>query len=411
MKNKSYPQAAGAKAKQPAKQQNGKDANVRKYAMQSEAQKALTGQTYQRGKKEHSYRVTRCHRHPYTRLHNPGVDVVHYPDNERYGYGNLLSCGSTWHCPVCSPKITEYRRIELDAAIRKVIAMGGEVAMITLTYPHGIYLSLSTSLDKFYKARSMLAASRAFKGIMSDVAALGRVFSTEVTVGQNGWHPHLHMLVLCEKKTDDILTRLECLRDYWAKFVRKVGLGEINEHGFNVVNGDYAAEYVAKYGHEPGSFTWGASHELAKSASKVAKGDNVSPFGLLEVLSERAALEMGTRTLAPEEISGLFLEYAVRFQGRQQLIWSPGLREKLGLDAERTDEQIAEDEAAREIVGTLNLEEWQHVLRLNGRGKVLALVKKHGPAALPRILDLLPTMQAKHPGDKWYSEERRFRSY
>lgn len=409
--NKTYPQAAEVKAKQPAKAQQGKDATVRKYAMQSAAQKTLTGQTYSRGKKEHSYRVTRCHRNPHARLHNPGVDVVHYADNDRYGYGNLLSCGSTWHCPVCSPKITEFRRIELDTAIRKVIALGGEVAMITLTYPHSIDLSLEVSLDKFYKARSKLAESQAFKRIMREVTALGRVFSTEVTVGQNGWHPHLHMLVLCEMKTDEILVRLESLRDYWANFVRKVGLGEINEHGFNVVNGDYAAEYVAKYGHEPDAFAWGAAHELAKSASKVARGDNVSPFGLLELLSERAALEIGTRTLEPEDIAALFLEYAVRFQGRQQLVWSPGLREKLGLEAERPDELIAEEEAAREIVGTLNLAEWQHILRLNGRGPVLALVKKHGPDALPRILALLPTMKSNRPGDPWFSEERRFRSY
>jgi len=409
--SKSYPQAAEGRAKQPAKGPTGKDANVRKYAMQSEAQKVLSGQTYSRGKKEHSYRVTRCHRHPYTRLHNPGVDVVHYPDNDRYGFGNLLSCGSTWHCPVCSPKITEFRRAELDAAIRKVIAAGGEIAMITLTYPHSIDLPLTDSLDQFYKARDRLTSSQAFKRIMKGVTALGKVFSTEVTVGQNGWHPHLHMLVLCEKKSPDILPQLERLRDYWANFVRKVGLGEINEHGFDVRNGDYAAEYVAKYGHEPEAFTWGASHELAKSATKVARGENVSPFGLLELLSERAALEIGTRTLAPEEIAGLFLEYATRFQGKQQLIWSPGLREKLGLEADRTDEQIAEDEAAREVVGTFSLEEWQHVLRLNGRGQVLALVRKYGPAALPRILAMLPTMKAKHPGEPWFSEERRFRGY
>lgn len=408
---KSYPQGVEGKAKQPAKGQKGKDATVLKYAMQSEAQKVLSGQTYPRGKKEHSYRVTRCHRHPYDRLHNPGVDVVHYPDNDRYGFGNLLSCGSTWHCPVCSPKITEYRRIELDTAIRKVIAMGGEVAMITLTYPHSIDLSLEASLDKFYKARSKLAASQAFKRIMRDVTALGRVFSTEVTVGQNGWHPHLHMLVLCEKKTDDILPHLERLRDYWANFVRKVGLGEINEHGFDVRNGDYAAEYVAKYGHEPETFTWGASHELAKSAAKVARGENVSPFGLLELLSERAALEIGMRTLAPEEIAGLFLEYAIRFQGRQQLIWSPGLREKLGLETERTDEQIVEDETAREIVGTFTMAEWQHILRLNGRGKVLGLVKRYGPDCLPQLKVMLPTMKVKYPGDDGFSAERRFRGY
>lgn len=143
---------------------------VRKYAMQSEAQKALTGKTYPRGEKDHTYRVTRCHRNPYDRMYKPGVDVVHYADNDRYGYGNLISCGSTWHCPVSSPKITEARRAELDAAIRVVVARGGEVAMMTLTFPHQLDLPLNESLDRFYKARSSFFSAKAFKQTMQAVA-------------------------------------------------------------------------------------------------------------------------------------------------------------------------------------------------------------------------------------------------
>lgn len=405
---------ADSDAKTPTKRKNG-DEIARRYAMQREAQKAMTGQTYTRkhgeGARESSYRVVRCHRNPNARLYNPGVDVVHYPEDDRYGYGNLVSCGSVWHCPICAPKITEYRRVELAAAIVEVKRREGEAFMLTLTYRHDCDLPLTESVRKFYKARSSFTACKAFKQAMQDIGAIGRIFSTEVTWGKNGWHPHLHMLILAGNGGADALARIERLRDYWGKHVLKAGLGQINEHGFDVQNGDYAAEYVAKYGREPQKFTWSASHELAKSHAKIAKGENVTPFGMLDLLASKSAIDVGGRIVGPDELVGRFREYAIEFQGRQQLFWSPGLREKLGIEAERSDEEIAEGEGERDIIGTLSLDEWRDVLRLNARGQVLSMLAKHGRDALPRIKAMLPTMKARHPDEPWFTEEKRFRGY
>lgn len=405
---------AAPNAKSPAKRKNG-DENARRYAMQREAQKTMSGLTYTRKHggetRESSYRITRCHRNPNLRVYNPGVDVVHYPDHDRYGYGNLVSCGSVWHCPICAPKITEYRRIELSAAIVEVKRSGGEAFMLTLTYRHDCELPLDESVRKFYKARSSFTASQAFKETMKDIGAIGRIFSTEVTWGQNGWHPHLHMLILAEQDGPDVLARIESLRDYWGRHVFKAGLGLINEHGFDVQNGDYAAEYVAKYGREPKQFTWSASHELAKSHAKIAKGENLTPFGMLDLLASKSAIEIGSRIVETEELAKLFREYAVEFQGRQQLFWSPGLRDKLGIEAERSDEEIAAGEGERDVIGTLTLDEWREVLRLNARGQILSLLARHGRDALPRIKAMLPSMKARHPDEPYFSEEKRFRSY
>jgi hypothetical protein len=246
---------------------------------------------------------------------------------------------------------------------------------------------------------------------MQNIGAIGRIFSTEVTWGKNGWHPHLHMLILAEKGGDDALAVLERLRDYWGRHVLKAGLGQINEHGFDVQNGDYAAEYVAKYGREPKQFTWSASHELAKSHAKVAKGENVTPFGMLDLLASRSAIEVGERIVGPDELVWLFREYAVEFQGRQQLFWSRGLREALGIEAERTDEEIAEGIGERDVIGGFDLDEWWHILRLNARGQVLSMVARHGREALPRIKAMLPTMKARHPDEPYFTEEKKFRGY
>ena len=398
----------------PAKRQN-RDEIARRYAMQREAQKAMSGQTYARkhgdGERDSSYRIVRCHRNPNARLYNPGVDVVHYPDNDRYGYGNLVSCGSVWHCPICAPKITEHRRAELAAAIVEVKRREGEAFMLTLTYRHDCDLPLAESVDRFYKARASFTASKAFKQAMQDIGAIGRVFSTEVTWGKNGWHPHLHMLILAEQGGADALARIERLRDYWGKHVFKAGLGLINEHGFDVQNGDYAAEYVAKYGREPKQFTWSASHELAKSHAKIAKGENLTPFGMLDLLASKSAIEVGDRIVGPDELIGLFREYAIEFQGRQQLFWSRGLREALGIEAQRSDEEIAEGEGDRDVIDTLTLDEWSEVLRLNARGQVLSILAKHGRDVLPRLKAMLPAMKSNEPDEPYFSEEKRFRSY
>ncbi|RTL58080.1 MAG: hypothetical protein EKK46_00905 [Rhodocyclaceae bacterium] len=385
--------------------------------MQREAQRVLTGVTYTRkardgDSREHSYRVTRCHRNPYHRLWKPGVDVVAYPDTGKFGYGNLVTCGSTWHCPLCAPKITEYRRAELAAGAARVIGQGGEIVMMTLTYRHDADMRLADSLDAFYTARDKFFSCRAVKETMRQVEAMGRVYSTEVTFGANGWHPHLHVLVLCEKRRDDLVDRLETLRGQWSRAVMKSGLGKINDHGFDVRNGDYAAEYIAKYGHEPAVFAWSAAHELTKGHVKQGRGGNVTPFDLLGVLATGKSVSIGNREIGPDDASDLFREYAIRFQGRQQLVWSKGLRDKLGIQAERSDEEIAEGDGERDVIGTLTLDEWRMVLGYkNGRGQLLAMLGKHGRSALPWIIESLKKAKPNHPDEPWFSEEKKFVGY
>lgn len=387
-----------------------------RYAMQREAQRVLSGLTYTRASsgegREYSYRVTRCHRNPYHRLWKPGVDVLEYPDTGKFGYGNLVTCGSTWHCPICAPKITEYRRAELASAAARVMAQDGEMLMMTLTYRHAADMSLDDSLKAFYSARDKFFSARAVKDTMREVAALGRVYSTEVTFGANGWHPHLHVLVVCEKRRAGLMEKLETLRDRWSRAVMKSGLGQINEHGFDVRNGDYAAEYIAKYGHEPAVFAWSAAHELTKGHVKQGRAGNITPFDLLGILVTGKAVPIGEQQIGPDEAAPLFREYAIRFQGRQQLVWSKGLRDKLGLEAERTDEEIAESDSEKTVVGTLTLDEWRTLLTYkNGRGQLLAMLGKHGRDALPWIMESLTKGKPNHPDEPWFSEEKRYTGY
>ncbi|MBB5366475.1 protein rep [Deinococcus humi] len=105
-----------------------------------------------------------------------------------------MICANGWACPVCSAKIAEKRRGLLEKGLAAHLANGGGVYHMLLTVPH-------TRKDKPLGLVADLLA--AFVRLCSGKYALsvlvpgyvGLVRSLEVTHGDNGWHPHLHVLI------------------------------------------------------------------------------------------------------------------------------------------------------------------------------------------------------------------------
>src|ERR1039457_5279378 len=69
------------------------------------------------------------------RSRQPGRDVEVWKSKEKpeAHYRGLQVCGSVWVCPVCAAKISEPRRMDLQAAIASWTAKGGEVRHVVLT--------------------------------------------------------------------------------------------------------------------------------------------------------------------------------------------------------------------------------------------------------------------------------------
>lgn len=350
-------------------------------------------------------RVSHCSRWPLNyRADDPSVDVLLNRATGKASFGNLSVCGSVWHCPVCAAYITERRREELQHAVTEWAKRDGRIALMTLTFPHGIDEAAKGLIGKLAKARGRFFAERAFKKCMVDIGALGRVFALEITAGANGWHPHLHILVFYKLDQETALAEMERLRDYWAKSVRRAGLGEINEHGFDVRGGDYAAEYVAKFGKEPSTYQfWSAAHELTKSHIKRGKNDSLTPFDLLRLVQAQVTVSIGDRTIAPDAATALFMEYAETFHGRRQLTWSRGLRDALGLSAELSDDALAEEAETLqegnqvELVARLSNDDWKAVLSHNARGYLLYLAEQYQSEA--HIRAFVTMLKSKPPND------------
>jgi hypothetical protein len=347
-------------------------------------------------------RVAHCQR---STNNSHGVFVYRTPDNARFG--NLSTCGSVWHCPVCSARITEARRQELQTAISTWAKQGGEIYLMSLTFPHLDHQFLKDNLKLFSTALTKFKNSKGYKKIMKSIGAAGSVRALEVTHGENGWHPHTHDLVFASKGQ---MAKLEELQMVWIETLVKTGiadrsqLNDMLKAAFDVRNGDYAAEYVAKFGHEATEASkaltdnrWGASHELTKAYAKVGKRfGGRTPFTLLADYIK-----------GDKESGELFIEFGLHFKGKRQLFWSPKLRKMLALTQEKTDLEIVEQPLVEEeYVTTLDRDQWRLVLSRNARFDVLKAAQEFGAEGVAALLAELAGQRASHQGlfhERWRS--------
>lgn len=345
-------------------------------------------------KKQH--RTCWCARHTIT---EGAMPVFRSLDGKSARVSKIKTCGSVWACPVCSAKVAEVRRRELQHAMVKHTEAGGHAYLLTFTFPHYIGNTLAELIPKFDKARQRFQSSKGWKKVM-DVATdkkqpgtanrVGSVNSMEVTYGSgNGWHPHLHMLVFCdagafaEGDPDDIgrLTSpaIDYFRADWVVKLEKAGLVDASnrqwaaQYGLDVRGGKGAAEYIAKWGRDE---RWGMSSELTSSHAKIGRKDtwgakdHYTPFELLAM----SAAGDGHATCA-------FREFVTAFDGKRMLSWTRGLKTHFGIAEMEDEEAAAEQELAltdEHQCGELQAEQLQVLVKWGRYGEFLAFVAEHG---------------------------------
>lgn len=308
-----------------------------------------------------------------------GVDLVTstYGDGvDRAHYEGLQTCGSVWACPCCSARISEVRREEMGRLLGWARSKGYHVRMVTLTCRHGqdddladLMLRLkgrtknkTKQIEGYRGAKQRLVSDRRWKTQIAP-HVIGSVTATEVTGGgQHGWHPHMHMILILDQDID-----LTPMRDAWLGSLRGAGLDGTGQ-GWDVREADETGQYLAK---------WGAAEELALSGKKRGRpGGGRTPAQLLA-----ASCDEGDR-----RAGSLWAEYATVFHGRRQLVWTPGLKEAVGLD-ELRDEDAAADERqdGQRETGRANLshETWRGVAgrRADRRSDLLDRAEEVGAEA------------------------------
>lgn len=301
------------------------------------------------------WRVAICFRR--VRPGRDGVEV--YKGKEKAYYKGLMICGSIWVCPVCAAKISEVRRLELQGAMEAWKKQGGSVIMLTLTVPHYDHQPLSEVLGKFTQSHRIFKNRKTYKKITSEIGLVGSVRALEVTYGENGWHVHAHVLLFLKTGVSGALEGIEArMLEMWQSACLSAGLGEPDHHGVKVHDGTYADNYATK---------WGLDHEVTKSHIKKGREANLTPFDMLRQADTFPQAE------------AKFQEYARAFKGKRQLVWSDGLRQLLGLDSEKTDQEIASQlDEETVLLGSLTKSQWRIVLHADRRGELLEVAASSG---------------------------------
>ena len=137
---------------------------------------------------------------------------------------------------MCAPVVRERRAREIDEAIASALDRGMGVEFVTLTVRHHQGDALAPRLDVIARALRLCLTGKPWMKRRARLGYVGAIRAVEVTHGRNGWHPHLHALLIF----DDTLTKAErldlkvWLHSRWATVLRRLDLGTINGHGVDV---------------------------------------------------------------------------------------------------------------------------------------------------------------------------------
>lgn len=258
-------------------------------------------------------KVSICHR----RLGFGSDGVVLQASHESASYAGLFRCDSVYSCPVCSSRISAVRRSELKQALEN---HKDPVWLLTLTMRHHAGESTRDTLGSLKSAVRRLKQSRTWKNL----PILGHVSSTEITYGDAGPHPHMHMLLFFEPESVDYSPQYwntVSLSEAWKSALRAENRSCLDSIGVDLRDGSAASSYVSK---------WGSDAELACSQMKSGRG-SLTPWELLGVSLFSSDYNIS------EKSSSFFKEYYFSFKGKKQLTWSPGLKKELLGKEEKTD--------------------------------------------------------------------------
>lgn len=335
-------------------------------------------------------RVRKCGKVPI----GPLVSLKRSGDKHGSGFGGLHTCGSVWACPVCAAKIASQRRLEVEQLADHAVHSGAVVSLLTLTQRHHKGQSLEELWAALSHAWNRVTSTRKWATLKEQLGLIGYVRATEVTHGKHGWHVHVHVLIISEKnpritplfyqrkqgrrKTPypvEVVMPSDVIADRWKAALAQKNVDFLRDRGGldwqTADDAHLVGRYVAKLGGGVGSI----ASETTLGAFKKARRGNRTPFQILADFMETGS----------EDDLRLWHTYEKISRGKRALTWSHGLRDWAGLLAEKTDEQIAEEDNGGETVALFDKKNWKKV-RKAGAVNLLNVLDSEGVSAAHRWL-------------------------
>lgn len=203
------------------------------------------------------------------------------------------------------------------------------------------------------------------------------VRTIEVTYGQHGWHPHMHVLLYTDKPWTprQRAIRGRAIFHRWAAYVEATGGGRCSLSAFKIVGGGQgAARYLLKL--QEGS-KWSLAMEMSRADIKTGKAGSVMPFQFVGPASDGEAWALHR-----------WWEWEQVTSGRRCMTWSGGGRRVVGLlEDEPTDQELAEAEVEGIEVCAIDGQLWAQLLRSPGADSaILDAVERDGAPGVGRIV-------------------------
>lgn len=299
----------------------------------------------------------------FPRLSHDGVDIRANSEDEKVHahFTGTNYCSNIWRCPTCSALIRASRAADVRDAVDRWREQGGSAYLVTMTLRHHKGDELKANLDAMSDAWRKMVSGDPWTRIKRAHGIQGYIKALEITIGENGFHPHYHALFLVTEEATEENAEIfrSKLSPRWIDKVRRAGAKlPSDKYGVDVT---------------PVGEDWeGAARYVGKIAEEVARGDmkeggegkSITPFQLLDRDD-------------PEAVA-LWFSYVEATKRKRCISFSRGLRAALGMDAEKTDEDIvAELETMGDIVAVVDTDVYRRVASREPQrlGELLGLVE------------------------------------
>jgi hypothetical protein len=393
-------------------------------------------------------------------LNSNTAQILKSVDYNKVFFGGTMNCANSRTCPICAQKINERKANEMRQAFNVANSQDLYVTLLTFTAPHtakdsldfllgndnahhyntvidvdGICKTVSNvSLDvidelagktntvldeiipvKKIKIKKKKQKNRGILGAMESFWAgatatrfkekykiVGNIRSFEIRYGENGWHPHFHIVLFSKIplpatiKEDKKPIELEdqcpdwiAILNRWQSVCLNNGLNEPNQYGMDIQDGANASSYITKFGSNDEiletklgkKITWDMADEMTKGNVKTGRKGSLSPWDLLAIIGEKEDFDKVKKAKA------LFLEYSRAMYRVTMVKWSRGLRKMFDLGKEKTDQEIIElEESSADVLCHLTPREWRFIYLNKHRAMILQLAENGGRDAVANFI-------------------------
>jgi hypothetical protein len=217
--------------------------------------------------------------------------------------------------------------------MKRALESDYSAAMLTFTMRHKSGHTLRDCWKALAIGWRLATGGKAWIADQREGGIFGWVKVVEVTHGKNGWHVHLHVLMIFDRQ----VTR-EHAQKYgdrmwsrWASGLRKQGFTCRRDVGLDV----RMASADPNTSNRLGEYFTKLAHEMTGGRNKLAKGQNITPMQI----GELAALEQEYHPDKSRKWRDLWNVWESASKGRKQMAMSKGLKEWAGIE-DLEDEEL-----------------------------------------------------------------------